>query len=173
MSTNELPIFANPANLNYFFLTDYNSELKIEVIKQLFLRSKFGEMRLAIIGASHLFEINGRFAELLTCSPPDLRNVTKKHEFRKSHIFSHETIISSIRYTIKVQFEPFRDSIAFSESELEVRNQKPNLLHNFEPDSAITALSYNIDNEKFILKTWHTYPDFLTIVYSETKLTLL
>lgn len=161
-------LHTNPDNLSFYLFDKKISDLKFEVIKNLKVQTNFGSAELAIIGSSHYLLLENHFMEILTCSQdiknqPELILHKKQNEFYFKKDFNHYT------YSISVQTSVFGKK-EFQDFESALINRKDLFIHAFKKQSAITALHYQNTSDQFLLKTWHTYPDYQKIISSETLL---
>ncbi len=162
-------LYSNPKNLIYYLFKPQFADIKAIIIKKYIVLSSFGAIEIAIIGASHYFKLENYFTELLSCLP---EKASSKELFMQTNSFEamiNSSKLNDLNYKFSTKQTEYLSAVQFNEAELQISAQKNTLIHAFKGQSAITALQLAHNNTEIILKTWHTYPDFLRIVYSETK----
>ena len=163
-------LHSNPDNLSYYLFENKDIQLSFELIKKISLNTKFGSVELAIIGSSHYFQLDNIFTEILTCSNNKhtsnhlIHHQSNRDNFRFTKIFKH------LKYIVSVQSTGFMDFKDFDEFERALLQRKDVFLHCFEEKSAITALHYKNTDKFFMLQTWHSYPEYRKVIFSETVL---
>lgn len=163
-------LYTNPKNLNFYLARGKISQLKSQIIEKKNIKTKLGEVEIAIIGASHYFQFNNCVYEILTCLA---ENIEKKQTiFNIKNIVrlkeSHE--LAQFFYQIKIQKEKFENTEDFLQKEQVILQKKHSLIHCFSDKSAITALDLQHNSEEINLKTIHTYPEYNKIIYSHSRI---
>ena len=163
-------LHSNPDNLSYYLFGNKDINLNFELIKKINLDTKFGAVELAIIGSSHYFQLDNVFTEILTCS--DKKNVNNNliHHQANQDNFNFSKNFKHFKYIISVRSTGFDEIKEFDEFEQTLLQRKDVFLHCFEKNSAITALHYKETDNFFMLQTWHSYPEYRKVIFSETVL---
>ncbi len=162
----------NPDNLAYYLFDNKINHLKFELIKKINLQTNFGNIELAIIGSSHYFLLENNFMEILTCSQDTNYQTGIIASHKNQSDFKFKNDFSNFTYSVSIQTRNFLKKTEFQKFENELLNKKGAFTHSFEKQSAITALQYKTFDAKFLLQTWHTYPDYKKIILSESILNL-
>ena len=164
-------LYSNPKNLVYYLLKSDFSDLHAKIIKKQSFDTALGRVELAIIGASHYLKLENSFFEILSCLPEKTTEncMEQKKDFEVMNVVKDLEIV---KYRFATYQKQFDEQKQFELAEKEIYNQKNTLIHAFSEKSAITALLLKHNENKMSLKTWHTYPEFLTVVYSETVVDL-
>ena len=163
-------LHSNPNNLNFYLAKNNLLTSNFEIIKKQTLNSNFGEIELAIIGSSHYFILKNSFIEIMTCSEEDYNNGNLIFKESKQTNFKLKHNFESFLYTFSVETEHFNDTASFLNFEKSLLENKEGFYHAFDKQSAITSINYTNTNNKFSLLTFHTYPEYNTIIRSETEL---
>ncbi len=172
MNNNITMDYSNPDNLYYYLINGSDVPLNVNVIKQKTFTTDIGTIELAIIGSSHYIKLNNEFTELLSCSHESVQDNLLIEKQQNSTInFSHT--FNKLNYTIKVHTENKNTSSEFTKEEQLIYNQDNNLKHFFCNGTSLTALQLTTYKNKCVIKTWHSYPEHLKIVYSTTEISKL
>ncbi len=161
---------SNPNYLSYYLSGNGFENVNFKILKKINLKTCFGKSELAIIGSSHYFKLEGFFFELLTCTEEKPKNesfICCKQAYPNFN-YKHNFIFFDYHFFTKTT--NFSDKKLFFDFEKSLLNNDKNLFHAFCNNSAITALNFENNKDNFILKTWHTYPEYKSVIYSKTKL---
>ncbi len=162
-------LYSDPKNLIYYLLSSDFTDLHAKIIKKQKIATHLGTVEIAIIGASHYFKLENNFIEILSCLHENAND--KCFEQRKSFETLHiSKTIKNLNYTCAVRKDYFSNKLAFEVAENQIYQQENTLIHAFDGKSAITALVLNQQQDSLVLKTWHSYPESLVVVYSESEL---
>lgn len=164
--------YTNPNNLNYYLIGNSVENLNVQIIKQKFIATSIGNIEIAIIGSSHYIRLDNVFTELLTCTNEQIKKdeliITNSGSYmRHVHKFgklNYQTSIHSVKKASKSDFITEEQAIYSQENDLK---------HYFYNNTALTALKLQSKGDsKYTIDTWHSYPEYLSIVYSTTELFL-
>lgn len=164
--------YHDPYNLEYYLLTDIPDN-EIQILNKFSEETAFGEIQIAVVGSSHFFYLYKEFCELLTC-----RSLKRSNDFFcmkdiKEQFLTYKQIFDNFSYDFSLDLSVFSDK-EFSKLENNLNQSKHTLIHAFNRQSALTVLDFkNISENKLKLETWHTYPESLVSVHTETLITRL
>lgn len=162
----------NPNNLNFYLSKTGLKKSTFEIIKKQNFNSIFGEIEIAIIGESHYFLIKGQFIEIMTCSEEKYTNedliFTEKES--KNFTFNHQFHLFTYQFSVVTDY--FSDSESFFNFEKKLLADSESFSYAFAKNSAITSINYTSSKNKFVLLTYHTYPEYNKIIRSRTELIL-
>jgi len=162
--------YNNPASLNFYLTKQWQAKLNVDIIKKASLPTDLGTLEFAIIGGSHFVSLKDYFMEILSCT---IENIAEDKLIFKQNGTSlkYEYNFENLNYQTVIEDLLFNRPDRFKSVEKEILNRKPQLFHCFDEQTAITAIKIDLpENGTVKITTWHTYPEFLTIVLSETKL---
>lgn len=162
-------LHSNPDNLKFYLFGNKVSDLDFKIIKKTKIDTSFGIVEIAIIGSSHYLKLDNYFTEILTCSEKSIHNSNIFITKQKFDSFDLDKQINDIIYKISVQSINYTDKAKFTEFEMSLYNGNY-FMYAFDKKSAITALKYEKSKENFRLKTWHTYPEYNKVIYSNTEI---
>jgi hypothetical protein len=163
-------LHSNPDNLAFYFFNKEISGLDFDIIKKQSFMTIFGQAELAIIGSSHYFKLENHFTEILTCSTKQADNTELIYTAKNRENFQFKTSFNELLYTVSVRSTEYTSIEEFISFEQELLKKQNMLLHVFEQKSAITALHYLNTDKQFLLQTWHTYPEYRKVIFSESLL---
>lgn len=163
-----IPVHAEPENLIYYLFTKKPEKLEAEIIKEKHFSDKTGKFRIAIIGSSHFFTMENCFTEILSCTNEQTpsENLLCRKSFNKNVSFSDT--IGKCKYQFDAKTKLFENKQEYIKFEQEIVKSKPDLIHFFEAQTALTAIDFGTYKESAELKTWHGYPDFNKMIISKT-----
>ncbi len=162
--------YTNPDNLNYYLIDGYAKNLKMQVIKQKFVKTSIGNIELSIIGSSHCIRLGNVFTELLTCTNEKVQASDLIVHYNSNPIkFYHK--FEKLQYKTSIFSERKASKSEFAHAEQEIYNQNNEVKHFFYKNTALTAIKLSkISEKEYRIETWHSYPEYLDIVYSATEL---
>ncbi len=160
---------ANPLYLNYYLFGDTNFENKFKIIDKKLTDTLIGKLEIAIIAESHYIMLDNVFTELLSCSDNiKIPSIPIKKQSSPRMQFSYK--FNSFLYSTSIYNKEFADDKIFKKEEQKIATQKNLLFHFFEKNTALTSIILKENsNQRCIIETCHSYPDFNTIVYSKTE----
>jgi hypothetical protein len=162
-------LHSNPDNLAFYLFGNEVSGLDFEVIKKNNFQSAFGNIELAIIGSSHYFKLDNYFTEILTCSDKTIKNSAIVTSKQNIETYDYHIAVSKLLYRVSIQNIRYTDKNNFKKFELSLLSNEY-FTHAFGKKSAVTALKYENNKNLFRLKTWHTYPEYTQVIYSQTEI---
>ena len=162
-------IHSNPSYLSFCLTDDRQNKNNFEIIKKISIEIFAGTLEAAIIGSSHYLRLENVFFEILSCSIEKFENGNIFFETKNVDFFSFEKKFERFEYRFFAETKNFENPEFFKNFEQELL-KTGKLVHSFNENSAITCLDFESIKDKFLFKTWHTYPEFLKVIYSETVL---
>lgn len=164
---------ANPVYLNYYLFGGTNFQKTFKLIDKKRIDTAVGKLELAIIAESHYIMLKDTFTELLSCADnTGLKCIPIKECSTQALEFSYD--FGTFLYRTKMTSNTFPSKAAFMAEEQKIAEQNNLLFHFFEKNTALTALSLQQNTaQTCIIETRHSYPDFNTLVFSTTELSLL
>lgn len=166
--------YQNPYLLHYCVLEDLPAEIEKQIIQKAEILLGEATLELAVIGSSHFLHLPNCFCELLTCAPPLLtKALFSQQQVKENFEFTHSfRKLKVYYYAFSLFFHHFKKN-EFDVFEKNILNQPALLCQTFEKESAITSIQV-LENQKnkIEIQTWHTYPETLIAVQTQSSIVL-
>jgi len=162
-------IHSNPLFLNYYLIKGEPENYNFEVIKKISISSFAGNIEAAIIGSSHYLRLENIFFEVLSCTAGKYKTENILFVAQKLSGISFERNFENFEYIFMSEVQQYETENSFYEFEQKLL-ETGKLVHSFKTNSAVTRLDFENNENSFVFKTWHTYPEYLQVIFSQTVL---
>jgi len=142
---------------------------QLNILLKKTITTPIGKLTAAVIGSSHFLKLNDNLFEILTCQHLKIPSHDLFYDANACKQLNYKFKDIDFDYFIEIDFLKYNKQ-DFLSKEAEISKSDSLLIYAFEPNSAYTIIENPIfDNNKMIIETWHTYPEYLTIIKTKTQ----
>jgi len=163
-------------DLEYNLIRNSNLELNLNILSRKIINWSQLKLDLAIIGASHRvkveFDSGAEVTEILSCL--DLSNsavnFVEQRQISNDDQYTYQRKLKAgLHYQFELEILSF-NSIAYKGFQQSLLQERPNQFYYQFPGGAITAVEYNIEQNKVSWSTYHSYVSQQKVVRTTSSL---